>query len=213
MKLLTEIVDQDSLEYLEEKVDNSREPIYRIKGPFVEAEVQNRNKRIYPRSIMEREVLRFNQDKIAQKRAIGELDHPPTPTVSMKDACHLIESLTMDGNIGYGVAKFLDTPMGRIGKSLIREGVRLGVSSRAVGSLRNGVVGEDLRLLTVDVVSDPSAPSAYVEGILENKEYIMEGNMIVEVAIDTLEKNLAKDGSKYLAEELSKFITTLRHKL
>lgn len=213
MKLLTEIVDVDSLEYLEERVSTDREPIYRIKGPFVEAETRNRNNRVYPLSIMEREVIKFNEEKIAPKRAVGELDHPPTPTISMKDACHLIEELKMQGNIGYGVARFMDTPMGRIGKTLIREGVKLGVSSRAVGSLRGGVVGEDLRLLTIDVVSDPSAPSAYVEGILENKEYIIEGDKIVEIAIEEMKKELDNGGQKVLAESLRTFIESLRSKL
>lgn len=209
MKLMTEVVDSHDVKFITE--GTAHEKKYIIEGPFVQAEVKNRNGRIYRAAILEREIIRYNEEFVSKNRAVGELDHPPTPTVSYKEACHLITKLEFnkDDNIGYGRATILDTPIGRIAKSLMDGGVRLAVSSRGVGSLQEGYVGEDFRLLTVDIVSNPSAPSAFVEGILENKEFIIKDNMIVEVAIEQLEEAISKS-TKNLYSDLSLFIQKLR---
>lgn len=210
-KLLTELVTAEDLSYcIEGDGNNTLDKQFRIKGPFLLAETKNRNGRVYPKAIMEAEVQRFHADKIKTNRAVGALDHPPTPTVMLKDACHIIEDLYMDGTIGYGVARMLDTPDGRIAKTLMKENIKLAVSSRGLGSLQNGVVSENYKLLTVDLVSEPSAQIAFVESIVENTEYIIQGDKIVEVAFDNLNRNLAKNGSKNLANDLQEFIQKLR---
>lgn len=172
MKLITETV-QD-VEYIVEDNKNGTKSIF-IEGVFMQAETPNRNKRIYPRSIMENELNRYQQ-MIGEKRALGELGHPPTPTVNLDKVSHLITQLRFEGNNVVGRAKLLDTPMGKIAKNFIDEGVRLGVSSRGLGSLkeRNGImeVQSDFRLSTIDIVSDPSAPDAFVQGIYESAEWI-----------------------------------------
>lgn len=208
-KLLTELVDSSDINYMIEGQTDS-EKIYRIKGPFLLAETKNRNGRIYPRDILESEVQRFSEEKIKTHSAVGALDHPPTPTVLLKDACHLIEDLTMQGNIGYGVAKILDTPDGRVAKTLMNEGIRLAVSSRGLGSLQNGVVGNNYKILTIDIVSDPSAQIAFVESIVENKEYIIQDDKIVEIAMDNLDKNLKENGSKQILKGLNAFLAEIR---
>ncbi len=141
---------------------------------------------------------------------MSELDHPPTPTVNLERVSHIIESLEMKGNNGMGIARILDTPTGKIAESLLKSGVQLGVSSRGVGSMSGETVNKDYRLLAVDIVADPSAPSAYVDGVLENKEYIMEGNHIVEVAIENMEKTLSKNGSKEIASTIQSFLNEIR---
>jgi len=192
MKLLTEFTDFSNLEVLIESNEESHAKIYRIKGPFLQAEVKNRNGRIYSGQILAREVRMFNEEKIQKNRALGELDHPPTPTVNLKEVSHRIESLVMEGNNGIGVAKLLDTPTGRIAQSLVKEGILLGVSTRGVGSLDGERVNQDYKMITIDIVADPSAPNAFVDGILENKEFIIENDQIIEVAIEQLQKNVAK---------------------
>lgn len=192
---------------------NQMERAFRIKGPFLLAETKNRNGRVYPKAIMEAEVQRFHADKIKTNRAVGALDHPPTPTVMLKDACHIIEDLYMDGTIGYGVARMLDTPDGRIAKTLMKENIKLAVSSRGLGSLQNGVVAENYKLLTVDLVSEPSAQIAFVESIVESKEYIIQNDKIVEVAFEHLTNNLSRHGSKQIATDLTDFLAKLRKSL
>lgn len=213
-KLLTELVTSEDISYfIEGEGQNTLDKQFRIKGPFLLAETKNRNGRVYPRAIMEAEVQRFHDDKIKTNRAVGALDHPPTPTVMLKDACHIIEDLYMDGTIGYGVARMLDTPDGRIAKTLMKENIKLAVSSRGLGSLQNGIVAENYKLLTVDLVSEPSAQIAFVESIVEGKEYIIQGDKIVEVAMDQFTNNLAKHGSSQLSKDLNDFLQKLRNKL
>ena len=173
MKIITEVT-QD-LQYLSEANEKGGKSMY-IEGIFMQAEKPNRNGRLYPRGIMEAEVGRYQQ-LIEQKRSLGELGHPANPSVNLDKVSHLITNLRFEGNDIYGKAKILDTPMGKIAKNFIEEGVKLGVSSRGLGSLkmnRQGVneVQQDFHLATVDIVADPSAPDAFVQGIMENREWI-----------------------------------------
>lgn len=209
MLLITEYRDYQEMETICEQKDENSKKTYRIKGPFLQAEVKNRNGRIYEQSLLEREIKIFNENKIKQKQAWGELDHPTNPSINLDRVSHMIESLNMEGNNGIGVAKILPTPMGKIVETLLESGGKLGVSTRGVGSLKGNKVNEDYRLITVDVVADPSAPNAFVEGILEGKEYIMQDNVIVEKAIENLEEDLAKHGSRELLNDLQKFISKI----
>lgn len=173
MKLITEVT-QD-LQYLTEATDKGGKAMY-IEGIFMQAEKPNRNGRLYPRGIMENEVARYQQ-LINEKRSLGELGHPANPSVNLDKVSHLITGLRFEGNDVIGKAKILDTPMGKIAKNFIEEGVKLGVSSRGLGSLKmnkqgvNEVQG-DFHLATVDIVADPSAPDAFVQGIMENREWM-----------------------------------------
>jgi hypothetical protein len=215
MKLLTEYIAISDLQILTEDVANDKaKKIYRIKGPYLQSEVKNRNGRIYGKHLCEREINSF-QDKIVKRRALGELDHPPTPTVNLNNVSHLIESLQMDGNDGIGVSKLLDTPKGLVAQILIKEGILLGVSTRGVGTLTGDLVNDDYKLITVDIVADPSAPGAFVDGILENKEFIItEGGDIVEKAVNNLENKLVKQGnSKILLSYMREFLEDIRKKI
>lgn len=192
MKLIKEEIEQ--VRYLtEESVDGKRN--YIIEGVFLQAERKNRNGRIYPRDILAREVARYNQNYIQQKRAFGELGHPDSPTINLDRVSHMITSLTPDGANFVGKAKILDTPYGKIVKSLIDEGAQLGVSSRGLGSLRtqNGahMVQDDFHLATAaDIVADPSAPDAFVRGIMEGKEWVFQNGSFKEIDYDRTKKAL-----------------------
>jgi hypothetical protein len=173
MKIITEVT-QD-LQYLSEAKEGGGKNVF-IEGIFMQAEKPNRNGRIYGKGIMEREVAKYQQ-LINEKRSLGELGHPANPSVNLDKVSHLITNLRFEGNDIYGKAKVLDTPMGKIAKNFIEEGVRLGVSSRGLGSLKmnkEGVneVQSDFHLATVDIVADPSAPDAFVQGIMENREWM-----------------------------------------
>lgn len=211
MKLLTEFIHLEDLEIIKEEFEGVKKPIYRIKGPFVQAEVKNRNGRKYPRHICEREINNY-QDKILKRRALGTLDHGDTPTVLLKETSHLIESLDMVGNDGIGVAKILNTPNGLIAQTLLEERIILGVSTRGVGTLSGENVNEDYKMITVDIVSDPSGPSAFVDGILENKDYfINESGQIVEKAIENLQNKVDKKAdSQMFAKYLREFFKEIR---
>ena len=185
MKLITEEIE--SVEIITEE-KNGVKTLY-IQGPFLQAEVTNRNGRNYPLSIMEREVKRYSDSFIRKGRALGELGHPDGPTVNLDRVSHMITSLHREGNNFIGKAKLLDTPMGNIAKSLLGEGVTLGVSSRGIGSLveKNGIkyVGEDFMLATAaDIVADPSAPDAFVQGIMEGKEWVWDGGILKEMTAE-----------------------------
>jgi|APSaa5957512622_1039677.scaffolds.fasta_scaffold74965_2 hypothetical protein len=173
MFLITERVDKLLSESIIDEATGKKD--WFINGVFMQAETQNRNGRIYPSRILEREVKRYDNEFIQTSRAIGELNHPQHPNVNPERASHLITELNAEGNNYVGKAKILDTPMGNIVKGLLDGGVNIGVSSRGVGSLKKkkGVneVQSDYRLLTVDIVSDPSAPDAFVEGIMEGKQW------------------------------------------
>lgn len=183
MKLITESIE--SIKVITED-KNGKQTMY-ITGPFLQAEITNRNGRCYSYNILEREVKRYNDSFIANGRALGELGHPNGPTINLDRVSHMITSLYAEGNNFIGKAKILDTPMGNIAKSLIGEGVKLGVSTRGVGSLieKNGIkyVGDDFMLATAaDIVADPSAPDAFIQGIMEGKEWIWDGGILKEIA-------------------------------
>lgn len=187
MKLITEQIE--SVKVIREE-KNGKTNLY-ITGPFLQAEVTNRNGRSYPFPILEREVKKYTDKYISCGRALGELGHPDGPTVNLDRVSHMITSLKSEGNNFIGKAKILDTPMGNIAKSLLDEGVKLGVSSRGVGSLveRNGVkyVGDDFMLSTAaDIVADPSAPDAFVQGIMEGKEWVWQNGKLAEQTLKSL---------------------------
>jgi hypothetical protein len=202
MKLITEEIE--SVEIITEE-KNGVKTLY-IQGPFLQAEVTNRNGRNYPLSILEREVNRYNEQFTLKGRALGELGHPDGPTVNLDRVSHMITNLTKEGTNFVGKAKILDTPMGNIAKSLLGEGVTLGVSSRGIGSLveKNGIryVGEDFMLATAaDIVADPSAPDAFVHGIMEGKEWVWEGGILKEMnAAETKQKIERLSAQKKLNE-------------
>ena len=167
-----------------------------IEGVFLQGELKNRNGRVYPIQTLSREVGRYNENFIKNGRALGELGHPEGPTVNLDRVSHKITSLVQEGNNFRGKAKLLETPMGKIAKSLLSEGVKLGVSSRGVGSLKEDhrgckVVGEDFQLSTAaDIVADPSAPDAFVNGIMEGKEWVWEGGMLREQLAEKTKKSI-----------------------
>jgi len=169
---------------------------YFIEGVFMQANVKNRNGRIYPKAILQKEVLRYDQNYIKQNRAFGELGHPEGPTVNLERVSHMIQEINESGNNFVGRAKILDTPYGKIVKNLIDEGARLGVSSRGMGSLkpvgRNvSQVQDDFYLATAaDIVADPSAPAAFVNGIMEGKEWIWDNGILGEHQIARIEKQI-----------------------
>jgi hypothetical protein len=182
MKLITEV--HETIEYIAEaNADGEKE--FFIEGVFMQANQKNRNGRMYPTDILEREVERYNQEYVEKNRAFGELGHPQGPTINLERVSHMIKSLTKEGDNFMGKAKIMDSPYGNIVKNLIKEGASLGVSSRGMGSLKskNGVneVQSDFYLATAaDIVADPSAPDAFVEGIMEGVEWVYEGGKWVE---------------------------------
>ncbi len=191
MKLITEQIEE--VQFLTE--DNDGKKNHYIQGVFLQSEIKNRNGRVYPLDILEREVNRYTTENISKNRALGELGHPEGPTVNLDRASHKIESLVKEGNNFIGKAKLLDTPMGQIAKSLLDEGVSLGVSSRGVGSLREmggaNYVRDDYQLATAaDIVADPSAPDAFVEGIMEGKEWVWDNGLLKEQEISSIKKGI-----------------------
>jgi len=191
MKLITELTEE--VEVITEE-SNGKKSHY-IQGVFLQSDITNRNGRMYPYQVLDREVKNYNEKYINTNRALGELGHPDGPTVNLDRVSHRITSLTSEGKNFIGKAKLLDTPMGNIAKNLLDEGVKLGVSSRGMGTLKreNGynVVGEDFMLATAaDIVSDPSAPDAFVEGIMEGKEWVWEGGLLREREIAELKHEI-----------------------
>ena len=192
MKLITEEIS--SVKFITEG-KGAKKKMY-IEGVFLQGEIKNRNGRMYPVSTLAKEVGRYNESFVKKGRAVGELGHPDGPTVNLDRVSHKIVSLEQKGNNFIGKAQLLETPMGQIAKSLINEGVTLGVSSRGIGTLkedRNGikVVGEDFQLATAaDIVADPSAPDAFVNGIMEGKEWVWEGGILREQFVDETKKRI-----------------------
>ena len=194
LKLFSEQVEE--VEYITEEKENG-EKEYKIKGIFMQADIKNRNGRIYPMDILKKEVAQYNRNFTEQKRAFGELGHPDGPTVNLERVSHMITALYPDGKNFIGEAKIMDTPMGKIVKSLMDEGAKLGVSSRGLGSLeqKNGAsyVKDDFYLATAaDIVADPSAPNAFVEGIMEGKEWVWDNGIIKEAEIAEMKRNVEK---------------------
>ena len=192
MKLITEEIS--SVKFITEG-KGAKKKMY-IEGVFLQGDIKNRNGRMYPVNTLAKEVGRYNESFVKKGRALGELGHPEGPTVNLDRVSHKIVSLTQEGNNFKGKAQLLDTPMGKIAKSLIGEGVTLGVSSRGVGSLKENsdgckVVGEDFMLATAaDIVADPSAPDAFVSGIMEGKEWVWEGGILRESLASQTKKHI-----------------------
>ena len=201
MKLISEEI-QDA-QYLVEETNGKKS--YKIKGVFLQSDIKNRNGRIYENDILTKEVDRYSKEFIDKKRAFGELGHPDGPTVNLERVSHMITSLKPEGKNFIGEAKVMDTPYGKIVKGLIDEGAQLGVSSRGMGSLvqKNGAnyVGKDFYLATAaDIVADPSAPDAFVEGIMENKEWVWDNGIIKEKDIDAWKSEIQRAKATALAE-------------
>ena len=187
MKLITEEIS--NAEYIVEEKNGKKN--YTIKGIFMQSDVKNKNGRIYPKEILQKEVARYNREFIQKNRAFGELGHPDGPTVNLERVSHMIKSLTPEGSNFIGEARVLDTPYGKIVKSLIDEGASLGVSSRGMGTLVNtggaNIVKDDFYLATAaDIVADPSAPDAFVEGIMEGKEWVWNNGILKEQEVEEL---------------------------
>jgi len=203
MKLITEEIS--SVKFITEG-KGAKKKMY-IEGVFLQGDLKNRNGRMYPCGTLTKEVNRYNESFVQKGRALGELGHPDGPTVNLDRVSHMITSLRQEGNNFIGKAQLLDTPMGKIAKSLIGEGVTLGVSSRGVGSLSttnegHKIVGEDFMLATAaDIVADPSAPDAFVSGIMEGKEWVWEGGMLREQHAQTIKDKINSLGGTGRLEE------------
>ena len=215
VKLISESIVQD-VEYITEEKQNGKKD-YKIKGIFMQADIKNKNGRVYPMEILQKEVKRYNEEFINEKRAYGELGHPEGPTINLERASHMITALYPDGKNFIGEAKILATPMGEIVKTLMDEGAKLGVSSRGMGSLEEkkdgaSYVRNDFYLATAaDIVSDPSAPSAFVEGIMEGKEWVWNHGALMEAElVDMKERINAKARKKQTLEESLEFAKFLK---
>ena len=202
MKLITETIE--SIEVLTEEKANGKKD-YKIRGVFMQADIKNRNGRVYPVETLAKEVRRYTNEFINKKRAFGELGHPDGPTVNLERVSHMITSLKPEGKNFIGESKVMDTPYGKIVKNLIDEGAQLGVSSRGMGSIQQSqgrnVVGKDFYLATAaDIVADPSAPDAFVEGIMENKEWVWDNGVLKSIEVEQYKEELEKTKRKELAE-------------
>ena len=214
MKLISEEIQ--NAEMLVEETNGKKN--YKIKGVFLQSDIKNRNGRIYENDILTKEVKRYNQEFINKKRAFGELGHPDGPTVNLERVSHMITKLEPEGKNFIGEAKIMDTPYGKIVKGLIDEGAQLGVSSRGMGSLvnKNGAnyVGKDFYLATAaDIVADPSAPDAFVEGIMENKEWVWDNGVIKAQDIEEYKEHIKEAKRLKLAEAKVKVFKNFIEKL
>ena len=215
VKLFSEAVED--VEYICEEKESGKKN-YKIRGIFMQADVKNRNGRVYPMEILQKEVAKYNKNFIQEKRAFGELGHPDGPTVNLERVSHMITSLTPDGKNFIGEAKIMSTPMGEIVKNLMDEGAKLGVSSRGMGSLdqKKGAnyVRDDFYLATAaDIVADPSAPNAFVEGIMEGKEWVWNNGALIEAELVELRQKFdvkkRQRDAKVEALEFAKFLKRL----
>ena len=215
VKLFSEAVDE--VQYITEAKEGGGKN-YKIKGIFLQADIKNRNGRVYPMEILEKEVSRYNKKFINENRAYGELGHPEGPTVNLERVSHMVTELYPDGKNFIGEAKIMETPMGKIVKSLMDEGGKLGVSSRGMGSLdqKNGAnyVRDDFYLATAaDIVADPSAPNAFVEGIMEGKEWVWNNGALIEAELIELRRKFdvkkRQRNAKFEALEFAKFLKRL----
>ena len=219
MKLIAEYTEQN-LEVLTEQDEKSGKKKYIIEGIFMQAEQKNRNGRIYPKPVMEKALGKYNSEQVSKGRAVGELNHPEGPTVNLDKVSHKIESLKWKGNDVVGKATILETPMGKIVKGLLDGGVNLGVSTRGMGSLKNGsdamIVQEDFMLNAVDIVQDPSAPSAFVNGVMEGVEWVWNNGIIEAQTIEQMETEIKKAPRSDLYEtqvrEFKNFLSLLKSK-
>jgi hypothetical protein len=202
MKLIREVTE--SVNLVTEAKNGKKEHF--IEGIFLQSELKNRNGRMYPESVMDKEVARYMKEQVEQNRAYGELGHPDTPSINLDRVSHLIVSLRKEGTNYVGKAKILETPMGNIARGLLDGGANLGVSSRALGSLKSNnegvqIVQDDFMLSTAaDIVADPSAPDAFVRGIMESKEWVFVDGKFVEKHIEEVKATIRKTSSRYLEE-------------
>ena len=215
MKLIAEQI-QDVEYILEEKEDGKKD--MKIRGIFMQADMKNRNGRVYPMAVLNKEVKRYNKEFVAEGRAFGELGHPEGPTVNLDRVSHMITKLEADGKNFVGEAKLLSTPMGEIAKALIKDGGKLGVSSRGMGSIENksgaNYVKDDFYLATAaDIVADPSAPQAFVEGIMAGKEWVWNNGILKEVDVaeikNDINEGVRRRDSKVSALAFAKFMSKL----
>lgn len=215
MKLITEV--HETIDYISEANENGEKEFF-IEGTFMQSNKKNRNGRIYPTEILEREVERYTKEYINKNRAFGELGHPQGPTINLERVSHMIKSLKKEGDDFIGRAKIMDSPYGTIVKNLIKEGASLGVSSRGMGSLKpkngtNEVQGDFYLATAADIVADPSAPDAFVEGIMEGVEWIYVGGKWVEQFVEQSKKEYntisREDRENYKLKLFQKFMNTL----
>ena len=219
MKLISEYVENDLQCIVEKKEDGGQN--YVIEGVFAQADQKNRNGRVYPKPIMEKAVGKYVTDQVNKKRAVGELNHPEGPTVNLDKVSHLITDLKFEGNDVVGKAQILDTPMGQIVKGLLEGGVQLGVSTRGMGSLeqRNGAmyVKDDFILSTVDIVQDPSAPDAFVNGIMEGVDWVWNNGILEPQVIEKMETEIKTAPKAFRPEtqirEFKNFLSLIKSQL
>jgi hypothetical protein len=216
MKLIKEVFETTNL-IVEEKLGKGKQ--YFIEGVFLQSELKNRNGRMYPEQTMDKEVGRYIKEYVEKNRAYGELGHPDTPSINLDRVSHLIVGLRKEGTNYIGKAKILDTPMGKIAKGLLDGGANLGVSSRAMGSLKQNnegiqVVQDDFMLSTAaDIVADPSAPDAYVRGIMENKEWMLVDGRFVEKDLSEAQRIIRATSMKRLEEQKLKLFMNFLQKI
>ena len=216
MRLIKEF--NESISYLTEESKDPKKPNVFIEGVFLQSDLKNKNGRVYPREIMQREVQRYVNENVNTKRAYGELGHPDGPTVNLDRVSHMITELREDGNNWIGKAKIMDTPMGRIVKELISEGAQLGVSSRGLGSLKesngiNEVQGDFMLATAADIVADPSAPDAFVSGIMEGKEWVFVNGRWTEQDIEEAKSTISRANIADLEEEKMQVFSNFIDKL
>lgn len=217
MKLICEVAEE--IKFIKEDVDGSPRKKYFIEGIFMQSEIKNRNGRMYPRALLEREVNRYTAEYIIKNKAYGELSHPDSPTIHLPNVSHLITELRFDGNDVYGKARILDTPNGKIVKTLIDEGASLGVSSRGMGTLKTSghdteIVEDDFYLVTsADIVADPSAPGAFVRGIMEGKEWVWDNGVLTEKQIHQYKKKIDSASRKNRKEISIKAFSDFMNKI
>jgi hypothetical protein len=216
LRLIVEPQENTGFEYIYEEKNNKEAPKLFISGPYMMCETVNKNKRVYSKDDMFKEVSRYTKEMVESKRAMGELNHPESADVNLANACHLVTDLKMEGNYVYGKSQVLSTPSGKIVESLIKDGVSVGMSSRALGELKeeNGINRvTNMRLIAVDCVADPSCPKAFVNGILESKQYVLKTNGELEELYNILENSISKlpkhDVNTFLKEQIVKFIRSL----
>jgi len=219
MKLITEL-SEDVHYIIEADEGESGNKNHYIEGIFMQSSVKNRNGRVYPSEILENEVKRYNKEYVKKNRAMGELNHPQGPTVNLDRVSHIIKELKVEGNNIMGKAKIMDTPMGKIAKNLIDEGAKLGVSSRGMGSLKQNKQGvnevqKDFMLAAVDIVADPSAPGAFVNGIMEGAEWIWNNGVLeqrqIEIYKEVVEKAPKIDIEKVTLNLFEDFVCKMRN--
>ena len=214
MKLICEV--NEAVELLTEEKDGQKQ--YYIEGTFLQGDIKNRNGRVYEFKMLKDKVEQYRKEFVEQKRAFGELGHPEGPTINLERVSHMITELAPDGKNFYGKAKIMETPYGKIVKNLIDEGAKLGVSSRGVGSIeeKNGAnyVKNDFRLSTAaDIVADPSAPEAFVRGIMEGREWVYQNGLLISQEIDEIKASIKKATSRNLEEQMVKAFMSFMNKL